>query len=100
MLPQTDSRSGTATRRPCRGAGCQKKLSSKKEGKVFFLDIPFYRTHYSGTGRENTKGWATRLAEQLGCLRDNGINPPSRRKAAYKVMSFHASHSHVWFGNV
>src|SRR6266849_4238268 len=44
MLPQTDSRSGTATCRPCRGAGCQKKPSSKKEGEVFFLDIPFYRT--------------------------------------------------------
>src|SRR5712691_4213204 len=43
MLPQPDPRSGAE---PCRrrGAGCQKKPSSKKDGKVFFLDIPFYRT--------------------------------------------------------
>src|SRR5258708_9764771 len=42
MLPQPDPRSGAE---PCRrrGAGCQKKPSSKKDGKVFFLDIPFYR---------------------------------------------------------
>src|SRR5437588_3995343 len=52
MLPQTDSRSGTATCRPCRGAGCQKKPSSKKDGKVFFLDIPFYRTHCVGNARK------------------------------------------------
>src|SRR5258708_9634149 len=43
MLPQPDPRSGAE---PCRrrGAGCQKKPSSKKDGEVFFLDIPFYRT--------------------------------------------------------
>ena len=47
MLSQSDPRSGAE---PCRrrGAGCQKKPSSKKDGKVFFLDIPFYRTRICG----------------------------------------------------
>ena len=44
MLPESDPRSGTELNRRTEGLDVRKKPSSKKEGKVFFLDIPFYRT--------------------------------------------------------
>ena len=44
MLPESDPRSGTELNRRTEGLDVRKNLSSKKEGKVFFLDIPFYRT--------------------------------------------------------
>jgi len=44
MLPESDPRSGTELNRRTEGLDVRKNPSSKKEGKVFFLDIPFYRT--------------------------------------------------------
>jgi hypothetical protein len=44
MLAQPNPRSRSESLPPHRGAGCQKKPSSKKEGEVFSLDISFYRT--------------------------------------------------------
>src|SRR5216684_1279620 len=42
------------------GAGCQEKQNLPAKGKVFLLDIPFYRTHLEpppmrGTGRLGAK---------------------------------------------
>src|ERR1700693_3466683 len=46
--PNPDPRSGTLA--AAEGLDVRKKPSSKKEGEVFFLDIPFYRTRRSLMG--------------------------------------------------
>ena len=51
MLPESDPRSGTELNRRTEGLDVRKNPSSKKEGKVFFLDIPFYRTRISSSRR-------------------------------------------------